>query len=155
MMLREAWKCATMQQLLKWNMCKYNNTPIVGFTDIFLLNERIWYTVHMLKSHERISIRFHHGLDVKHFSCKVVRPSPWWWQEDHIPAETGCQLKEVSLHKVDSVSNMVNCGIVPGQVQPHRIDINGQDWEPVEEKDSDYTVFTFVSYMYVQGWWHF
>lgn len=78
------------------------------------------------KMQQRISVRLHHGLDVKNISTEVFRPSPWWRKEDHITTESGCQLKEIPLDKFYFVSNIINSGIVLRQVQPFCIYINCQ-----------------------------
>lgn len=78
--------------------------------------------------HQRISIRLHHGPDVKHLGRQVVWSSPGWWQEDHIPTKTGRQLQEVSLHEVDQISDTINCGVVPRQIEPLWADVHGHNW---------------------------
>lgn len=75
---------------------------------------------------QRISIRFHHGLDVKHISAEVFGSSPRWRQKDNVAAETGCQLEEIPLDKVNPVSNVVNSSVVLRQVQPICIYVNRQ-----------------------------
>lgn len=83
---------------------------------------------------QRISIRFHHGLDVKHVSAEVFGSSPRWRQKDHVTAETGRQLEEIPLHKVNPVSNVVNSSVVLRQVQPICIYVNRQYCKQTKKK---------------------
>lgn len=75
---------------------------------------------------QRISIRLHHGLHVKHISTEVFGSSPRWRKEDHVAAEPGRQTEEIALHKVNPVSDVINAGVVLRQVQPLCIYVNRQ-----------------------------
>ncbi len=66
-----------------------------------------------------------HAFQIENGCLKVLRSTPWRRQEDDVSLQRRCNGEKVADDELDAVGDAVHLGVMPGQGDFGRIDVNG------------------------------